>query len=418
MADVLGKRLVKCLVETGSLDKLQTVGITENDFYDEAKKAYLWALDYKGTYGTFPTCKQIEENLKIEIPATSDLIDYVCDLVVNRRLAKGIDKGLRAAAHLLDSRDPKSALEELENTIQTVKSLVPVTKDTERSFRKEGPTRYDEYVQLKRGVNKNLPTPWRKLDLLIGGWVPGTLNVFIAMMNVGKSWSSCIIALDSFKKGEKVLFVTMEMSKGRIERRLDSLYYKIPFADLVTKEIDIFREARWKQELINEVNGRGDIIVSDKKEVKYVSDVQYLVEKHSPSLVVIDGGYRFVSKRKRDSWESAKDVVDELQLVAEFTNVPWIVTTQQGELSGKSNMESSHRGYKVKYAKEWIINPDNVVELIQDDDYRLQKVMGLRMLKIRDDPSVISRDEFQINWNMEAMDFTEVSDEDQKLVSF
>jgi replicative DNA helicase len=228
------------------------------------------------------------------------------------------------------------------------------------------------------------------------------------------SWACCILADDALRKGFKVLVITMEMSTQRIERRIDSLRYKIPFGDIRDAQIDLLREIRWKQNLIDDQTGRGDILIADKRLIRYVSDVTALVLEHKPDLVVIDGGYRFASRGSNGDWESAKQIVAELQTTAESTDVPWVVTTQQGDVAAKSRMESQDRALKVKYAKEWVINPDVVIEMYADEDMRMIRQMEWKILKERDSKGESRSSDFRTHWDLDEMNFEElVSGEDE-----
>ena len=174
-------------------------------------------------------------------------------------------------------------------------------------------------------------------------------------------------------------------------------------------EIDLIREQRWRDSLTKEVAGRGDILVADKKLVRYVSDVTSLVLEHKPGLVVIDGGYRFLSKKRGDDWESSKQIIGELQTTAETTGIPWIVTTQQGDVTKQTRMDNQERALKVKYAKEWTINPDVVIEMFQDEDMRLLSQMEWKLLKEREskgEPGKAS--DFRTVWDLTRMNFEEM----------
>jgi len=231
-------------------------------------------------------------------------------------------------------------------------------------------------------------------------------NDFIVTHN---TWACCIIADDALNLGVKVLAVSMEMPAERIERRLDALHYKIPFGDIRDVEIDLIREQRWRDGLTDAVAGRGDILVADKRIVRYVSDVTSLVLEHEPGLVVIDGGYRFLSKNRGGDWESSKQIIGELQTTAETTGIPWIVTTQQGDVGKQTRIDSQDRALRVKYAKEWTINPDVVIEMFQDTDMRLLKQMEWKLLKERESKGETTQaSEFRTEWDLHRMSFKEL----------
>lgn len=407
--DALGKRLVRALIEEGKPAILTKAGVSDADLFDDGKDSYDWAYGFFTKNREWPTGKQVKENTGIELPDKADDLEYVCELIRKRTLGKGIEKDLKPALKQLEDRDPDEALRLIGEI--TLNHRTGKGKQT-RSFRDDGPTRYEEYQENQRAGLPGVQTPWRRLDQEIQCWVDGSLNVVVAMQNTGKTWSCCLFANHALSLGKKVLFVSLEMSNVRIERRVDAMHYKIPFGDLRDADMEMFEEFKWRDSIKENTKGKGDIIYADKQLVRYVSDVNALVLEHDPDLVVIDGGYRFSAKGVKGDWENAKQIVADLQTTAEATMKPWIVTTQQGEVSTNKKMESSERAFKVKYAKEWVINPDIVIEMYCNSDMRLMKQMEWILLKDRDAKEGQNRDPFRTNWDLDNMDFTQLNTAD------
>lgn len=269
----------------------------------------------------------------------------------------------------------------------------------------------------KRGGGfEGVSTPWGTLNKNIQGWVNGYLHVIAAMQQTGKTWALCFIANHAcYVEKKKVLFVSLEMAEHRIQRRLDALKYKLPFNQLRDGELDSETEKEWKEKLSEEEkkDAEFDIFIVDKKLVTTVNDVAALVTQLSPDLVLIDGGYRFDAPGKVDGWERTVTIVNSLQSFAEKTCLPWVVTTQLGDKTetGKaSKTNTTMRAWNVRYGKEWVINPDVLIGLHQDDDLRLISQTEVHTLKVRDAGKLIPQ--FNIMWDLEEMDFSEIELED------
>ena len=406
MSDELGKRLVRALITEKDLSLLTGAGVNETQFFDDAKIVFDWSLQFFRSTKEWPSVKQVEENTGILLPDSADALVYVVDLVRKRSLAKTLETEVKTVIKQLESRDPDEALRLLKQAaVKQSNQLTGVA-----SFRGSGPDRYLKYQKLQTiGRLEGVPTPWQKLNDAILGWANGQLHVVLARQNIGKTWSVCIFADYALSLGRKVLVISLEMPVSRIERRLDALHYKIPFGDIRDVEIDMVTELRWKHQLQNTTSGRGDILIVDKQLVRYVSDAAALVFEHKPDLVFVDGGYRFEAKGRNDDWESSKQIVAELQRTAETTNIPWIVTTQQGDVSKNTRMEAQDRAFKVKYAKEWVINPDVVIELWQDEDMRILRQMEWKLLKEREAKGESGgKTEFRTEWDLTKMSFTQL----------
>ena len=404
-SDPLGKRLVRALLKEKTFIPITTYHVDERDLFDDAKEAYQWVMGYWTEKGLFPTVKMLEEVLELTFPDEDETLDFVANQIRKRTLGKKLERQLLQAAEKLESRDPDAALE-LIREASTYEKIGSVS-----SYRLNGPSRIKVYDEVKSAAGiKGIRTQWKSLNDQIQGWVDGSLNVVVGLFSVGKSWFCILNAVHCLELGKKVLLVTMEMDAYRIERRLDSIVHKIPFGDLRDASLDMFTEEKWKETLLKDVEGDGDILVADKKVVEKVSDVSALFYEYRPDIVIIDGGYRFKGSGK-SHWESTVSIVGDLQLAAEVTNVPWVVTTQQGD-SRETGIEKK-RGPKlnawgVRYGKEWVINPDTTIGLYQNKELRLKQQLEIHILKAREIDGEYREPVFNIWWDRLKMHFGEV----------
>ena len=410
--DNLGKRLVRSLLEHKETGVLSENRISRDDIYDDAGRAFDWTFSFLREHGKWPTVVAVEENCMIELPDDAEDITYVSDLVRRRSLGRGLETDLRSAAELLDSRQPDEALRIIsEAGLRHRKKLA--TKHRVVSYRESGEDRVKTYEDLKtlsgyRGVE----TPWSNLNNVIQGWVDGTFNVITAMQNTGKTWFLVVNAIHALGLGKKVAFVTLEMTSNRIAKRLDAVNYQLPFRSLRDGDLDVPTEETWKQQIVRDSSGDGDILIADKQIVRSVDDATAFVLEHQPDIVFIDGGYRFQTTGKRGAWEQQLEIVRDLQISAEATGIPWIVSTQQGDANetGREKKRGPHmRAWSVRYGKEWVIDPDVVIGLYANEDLRLIKQLEIHCLKMRDNAGD-SSGEFNIHWDTQKMNFLQVDE--------
>lgn len=220
------------------------------------------------------------------------------------------------------------------------------------------------------------------------------------------TWLSCIVANECLNDNKKVLFVTMEMATPRIFRRMDALRNKVSFGKMRNSALTDDDIKAWEASVGNEAS-TGDIIVVDKRQVRTPQDVYLLARKHNPRIVIVDGSYRFESTTKgRAQWEDAAKIATDLQLYAESTNIPWLVTSQLnviGDKSGKIQMSDA------RYSKEFGICADVVCALSQAPEDRLLKKMRIHLLKVRDHDSESSTEEVYVNWDLVSFNFSQHS---------
>jgi replicative DNA helicase len=413
--DALGVRLVRSILHDKDFSSMTKAGVTEDSVFDKSRKSLEWITQYLRDTGEWPTCHMVEENIGISLPDEPEPLSYIVDLVRQRTLGKKIETNLTEAANLLGERDPDAALKMLGEASLELRPLS--THSQVVSYRDTGKERFDQYQDTKEfGGLIGINTPWKSLDKAVQGWVNGTFNVITAMQNTGKTWFLVLCAADALNQGKRVLYVTLEMSNFRIARRLDAAMHKLHFGKLRDCDLSTEAEETWESRIEASSDGEGDILMADKSLVKRVSDVTALVLDYKPDIVFIDGGYRFEGAAGKSSWEATVSTVNELQISAERTDIPWVVSTQQGD-SNETGSERK-RGVKMKawgvrYGKEWVINPDVVLGLYQNEDLRLIKTLEIHTLKVRDASGDSYNSHFNINWDTNEMEFSEsVSPED------
>lgn len=415
MSDILGERLLLAIITDNDLATPRKMGIDKGCIFDESSKGLDFIENFQRSHGTFPTKKQVEDEIGRDLPDVPEPTAYVADMVRKRTLAKKLrDTYFKPAIEQLDDRDPDAALETILRASRL--NRLSVGADVV-SMRESGSERVKAYDDAKACSGlRGLPTPWTGVNNRIQGWVNGDLHVIGAMSNTGKTWSLCICADHSFNSGVKVLYVTLEMAWQRIARRLDAIHYKIPWSKMRNSDLDSTEEADWKAKVDADKTGAGDIVFADKRVVRTVNDVATLVQEHKPAIVYVDGGYRFEVSGGggMGKWENTVAIINDLQIAAEQTNIPWVVTTQLGdanETDKKRSAQKQMRGWNVRYGKEWYINPDVFIGLYQDDELRAMKLMELHYLKIRDADETLNPldNTTTIKWDLSEMAFDETA---------
>jgi len=398
-------------VEVQSFAPLVKAGVKDDWLFDEARDALKFVREYVEKYDKFPTALVVDEQIGCELPDEPEDVDYLSEEVRKRRVTGALEKEMQRVIECIELRKPDEALKIMAEASSDL--TADAVRGRVSSFKKDGSKRYDSYVEAKKvGGIIGLPTMWDTLNKSIQGWVDGGFHVVAAMQNTGKTWFLCICANHAAHVlGKLVLFVTLEMTSGKIGRRLDALRYEIPFGELRDCRLDELTEEEWRTctEAAAVDESAGDILIADKTLVRTVPDVVALVREYKPDLVVVDGGYRFETARSQGSWERTLETVNALQAAAEKSDVPWVVSTQLGDSSesGK-DMKSSKtvRAWNVRYGKEWTINPDVLIGLFQDEDLRLIGQMEVHTLKVREADELFGV--FNMNWDLKGMKFEEI----------
>lgn len=407
--DRIGSSAIVALLEKGDLAQLQIAGVTQEHFFDESKQALVFIKDYHAKYGKLPTVDVVETHVGEKLPDVKSVgtAEYELNRVKERKLGLDIQKTLTSAAKDLEDRNPAKALDRLKLYVNSDASA----PDELTSAKDSVEDRIEIYDSVRSiGGLVGVPSPWEGLNLRIQGWVDGTMNVVAAPSNHGKSWMTVLCAEEGLKHGD-VLLVTLEMSTFRLLRRLDAVLTKEPWHKVRDSAFDDAEFKAFKSKL-KTTSTKGDLFVADKSLVRTAQDVTTLIYQKKPSLVIVDGAYRFeTGASDKNKWAGIVSLCNDIQDSAEMTNTPWVITTQHGDASEKDGKSAGTKPnpWKVRYGKEFFINSDVFLNMHQTPEMRMLKIMELHVGKMRDFAGISNADEpVRIRWDMEAMNFEEI----------
>ncbi len=395
-------RFLRLLLEQQRWELFIEYGFSESDFTDDAEPVLYFIQRYFDRHGSFPTVKLVEEETSIKFPETANL-QYIIDGLRDSLLGKKVRERIELAIKELQNGNPRQALSHLQIDDQV--------RSTARSFRKTGIRRYTEAEnRLMQGI-KGVEIPWPSLEAIYQKWENSTLNAILGMSSVGKSWISCVCAAHAYKNGRRVLLVTLENTPESFERRLDSLVYRIPFEDIRTGAIDTRQKRVWRESLERELTGDGDILIIGQKDVNTVPDLLNLAKAEKPEILIIDGAYRLSDSSQNEKWAESSKIINDLQAAASRLDIPILATSQLNPSKNKK-LSGYDIGFEARYAKEWMISPDNVLALVQDDDDRLFNRLSVKVCKIRESGEIPGKLEFKVNCDRVRMNFSEILEED------
>lgn len=150
-------------------------------------------------------------------------------------------------------------------------------------------------TRLKQQRGVGLPTGFADLDALIVGLCPKHMDVIAARPSMGKTALACKIALAFARRGETVLFVSVEMGKLEIVERLVCIHGCLDANDLKTGRFTgTSIEQQLKQDALmatfGEVGAMPIFIDDDgNPTVSHIAaNARRIKRKHGLGLVVID----------------------------------------------------------------------------------------------------------------------------------
>jgi len=405
----IGSRIIQHVLAYSSYEQVISSGVSDDHFLGESRDAFTYLRECR-VRGRTPTTFEVGDKFPIDLTHEVEEgdLDHLITLIKKRHV-------LQQMSPILDEGMDKVSKNEVEEALALFSQLDGlqaelVKEDSVKSFKLSADERLEAYYKAKESEG-SIPSMWESFDKWTGGWCEATLYVLAGFTTVGKTWSLIISALDAsrkIKEDECVLIVSTEMAQARISRRLDSVRYQLDFTELRDGTLSPAQEERWANAMAEEMDSPGgDVKIADSQYVNCVDDILSLCYRYKPRMVLLDGGYRLRAKGTRGDWEKQVRVIEELQRAVIVTNIPWVVTTQLGDAAetGKGMTKGSTERWNVRYAKEWLINPDVVVALSQNEDLELAKEMNWQFLKLRDAEKRTAS--FKTNWDYKKFDYSE-----------
>ena len=259
-----------------------------------------------------------------------------------------------------------------------------------------------------------LSSPWTIMDLASLGLQPGELTILFAKRKVGKSWAVIAWAVHMWRNdllpGEKILFVTMEMTELQIMRRMACVDLRLSWNDLREGKLDLHAKKRmdeWCDERIADADDptKANIVFVTSKECKSAQDIGALTAEHQPKCVVVDSFYILGRQDGKSIYERVLGNVEKLKLdVAIPYDVPVLASTQlKGTLDKETLMADSDDAMGAKAIGDYA---DVTIGLFADQELMEADERYLRHMEARE----FKGRGVHVNWNLERMDYSEIQE--------
>ena len=251
-----------------------------------------------------------------------------------------------------------------------------------------------------------------------GGLPPKTLTIFMSGIHAGKTATMCDLASKYLKLGKNVMYITLEMSREEIGRRIDTNLLNIPIYDMDTVSKSIFTE---RIEKLNNTT-TGKLKVFEYPELSLhcghiralLSDLK-MKQNFTPDIVIVDYLNLLASSRYKNngvvsSYEYVKSVSHELRgLMKEkgFVGISATQSTRAGSTKSDAGMSDVSESFGVP------ASADLMIHLFADDNMKaLNQVLWVQLKnRFRD----LSRDtRFVVGFDRKFMRLYNVEQNAQK----
>jgi len=309
--------------------------------------------------------------------------------------------------------NPQQAIEHLVQELESVTSTVDDDIEVYDSGSIDRLSEYSERVAQRKDRSLGMlgiPTPFKTLNRLGVGWLPGELYSLFARPTVGKSFISVKVASVAMKQGYKTLLISTEMPVKAMSMRMDAflgklLGYEFSLTKLRRGEEGI--DTAKYEEFLTSMDSRNILFPHHLGfDALNISTIRNLVRKYSPDLVVVDGVYLLSDDSTRAKWEQNDNLFKGLKNIAMAHEIPVFCTTQAGreavdlfkppKLNQVANGDALVRASDIAFAMSKVEDADN------------QRY--LYYMKQRDDVEI--KDKSVLHWDVDIGDVREIMQED------
>ena len=408
-----------------SLKQARELGINASLLLGNAKTAWNFIEEYQNEHGTIPSTEIIVANsgCMLHPPDEEERVQltYLVDRLFNRAQFRALEYGLGQSVEKLDQGNQEEAVNEVLRLADHLRSGRMSQLHIHR-LSEVAPDVLDLYERVKRGET-GVPFPWQTMtDVTLGMW-PGTVTFFVARPWMGKTWTGVIMAMHAWSKGQKVLFVTPEMSRVELAERMVAKYGELSYRDIVAGTLGSFAEKSFRKTIAElQEKGRGIAILDDEEKLN-TDGIEQAVDAFKPDLVVLDSIYMLrvmlgrIKKGAGSKGDRRERIIDTVEWTRGFSRrkeIPVIGISQlarTGDIKreavkavkagrGTGGLENT-----VAISDEVYWASHNLFAMFQDEYMRQDKQMMYVPLKARRMAKLSS---LVAKWDMDLMDFSEI----------
>ena len=272
--------------------------------------------------------------------------------------------------------------------------------------------RFDDWKERthKRKMGDGLMgirTPFKSLNTMGVGWLPGELISLFARPTVGKTWMSVVVAAVAALAGHKTLLISTEMPVSAISLRSDVVMANLMGYSLSHKALrngDPIDEEMYKK-FLGELNQQNLLIcdhISGEGSIT-MEGISGLVRKHAPELVVLDGIYLVTTgMTTKAMWEQSHALFYAMKGLCLSQNVSMFVTTQANR--DAANVYNPPQPETVAFGDALLRASDVTLSMARVENDEQKRIIQYQ--KYRD--SEITVDTSLMEWNVDKGHIEEV----------
>ena len=311
--------------------KAAFLGVTSESLNPDETSCLEKTQSFVRAFNRFPSEKWFSEECELPLADTKDPFDYYKDRLYKRAVYKVLAPVIQEASVALRDRDPLAAADLIGKALDKQRDIFKSTQlgGWQTTSELVG-SLVEEYSKNKLGSGvRGVPTGWEFVDGVMGGHQKGDLNTIAARPGTGKTYILLKMAYSAWKADFKVLFVSMEMAKAAIIKRLVGISTSNNPEHFKKREVsNMFLDFISKGELTL----NGSFVIADSGDIRGTAALDSAIEMLQPDIVFVDSSYLMTPQRKQGSNAGRRDIIaavaEDLKAIAVKRNIPVVQSMQ------------------------------------------------------------------------------------------
>lgn len=403
----IGRKFLTKVVDEGQVLTAVRSGIDPNYFDNDVAGVYGFVLRYFNAYKRAPTRDTIlhtypgfdfVDDIRLEP------IEYYIDEIQKSKRREILEQTLFEASQTY-TKDPALAEEQIRKGLSKLSITQKTFKDIDiAEHAEEALLRYDK-KKANPGVD-GIPSGWKTLDYQTLGWHGGEFAVLVGEKYMGKSWLMIWLAYKAALAGERVLFVTKEMTQQAIETRFHSVYASVCYDSLRRGELSSIEEKRYRDKIKELTRSNVHFIIA-RNGVNTIQDIHSKIIETDATIVFGDSIYLFpIDSTTQTGGEVNKRLLisQRCKETALTLGVPFIVSVQAGRRKTKERKPDID---DIEWSNAFSQDADTVFFIHRDELDRETNRTQVHLLKSREGDLA----QFYCNADFTYMNFDEREDQ-------
>jgi replicative DNA helicase len=331
MAD-MGRSLISKIIAEDDIVSALSAGVRPEWFEEaEHREAFAWMSDYFNKYSETTTADALHHQFpNYRLLKVNEPFDYYIDQFRSQRERSIIVDTIIDANTAIQDDDPVKAQQELAKGLTRLG--LEVSSLTDEDAVSTWRERYEEYKRLakKRSLLTGIDTGFPTLNMVSGGFHNSQLIVLGGTAKQGKSWMLIRMAIAAQEVGQKVLFISFEMSVKEQLARYDGMTCGVNSMKILHNNLTKEEGLRIYKGMRSRKNLPPFVISADISATTTASGLSGKIEQHQPDIVIVDGAYLMLSEGGEPPGSPAAmtAVSRSLKRLAQRIEKPVIISTQ------------------------------------------------------------------------------------------